>query len=98
MNKTQLLWQALTVYAANELGLPENNLDGAAVAKILGEVFKWGGILAVIMIIVGGVIYTVSAGDETRLRQAKAIIQYSVIGLIVMILAFAIVTFVIGAL
>lgn len=55
------------------------------------------GILAVIMIIVGAFRYVVSAGNSASITAAKNTIMYAVIGLIVAILAFAIVNFVVGA-
>jgi hypothetical protein len=55
------------------------------------------GAIAVIMIIIGGVRYTTSNGDASAIKGAKDTILYSVIGLIVAILAYAIVNFVLGA-
>jgi hypothetical protein len=52
------------------------------------------GIIAVIMIIFGGIRYTTSAGDASRVKAAKDTVMYSVVGLVVAILAFAIVNFV----
>ncbi len=52
------------------------------------------GILAVVMLIVGGFKYTTSSGDPGKVDEAKKTILYAVIGLIVAILAFAIVNFV----
>ena len=54
------------------------------------------GAVAVIVIIIGGVLYTVSAGDSSRAKTAKDTILYAVIGLIVAILAYAIVNFVVA--
>lgn len=54
------------------------------------------GAVSVIMIIYGGIMYTTSGGDSSRVQAAKNTILYAVIGLIVAILAFAIVNFVIG--
>ena len=53
------------------------------------------GTIAVIMIIVGGIRYTLSAGDTSNVAAAKNTILYAVIGLIIAILSFAIVNFVI---
>lgn len=53
------------------------------------------GAIAVIMIIVGGIRYVISDGDSTRIKSAKDTILYSVIGLIVALMAYAIVSFVI---
>src|SRR5690606_31891708 len=49
------------------------------------------GIAAVIMIIFGGFRYVTSNGDSGKLEQAKNTILYAVVGLLVAILAFAIV-------
>ena len=54
------------------------------------------GMAAVIMIIIGGIRYTVSNGDASSIKGAKDTILYAVIGLIVAILAYAIVNFVLG--
>lgn len=56
------------------------------------------GIIAVIMIIVGGIRYVTSGGDQNSVKAAKDTVLYSVIGLVITILAFAIVRFVIGKL
>lgn len=55
------------------------------------------GIIAVIMIIIGGIRYSTSGGDSTQITAAKNTILYSIVGLIVAILAYAIVNFVIDA-
>ena len=52
------------------------------------------GVLAVIMIILGGVQYTTSSGDAGKVKKAKDTIMYGIIGLVVALLAFAIVNFV----
>jgi hypothetical protein len=55
------------------------------------------GAIAVIMIIIGGIRYTTSNGDANATKGAKDTILYAVIGLIVAILAYAIVNFVLDA-
>lgn len=54
------------------------------------------GIIAVIMIIVGGIRYTLSNGDASQIKSAKDTVLYAVIGLVVAMLAYAIVNFVVG--
>lgn len=56
------------------------------------------GALAVIVIIIGGLRYITSTGDAARVKQAKDTIFYGVIGLVVAILAYAIVKFISNAL
>lgn len=53
------------------------------------------GIVAVIMIVIGGFRYVVSNGDSSAITGAKNTIFYAVIGLVVAILAFTIVNFVV---
>ncbi len=55
------------------------------------------GAIAVIMIIIGGIRYTTSNGDASNTKAAKDTILYAVVGLIVAVLAYAIVNFVLGA-
>lgn len=52
------------------------------------------GFVAVAMIIVGGVQYTTSTGDAAQVTKAKNTILYGVIGLVIALLAFAIVNFI----
>lgn len=54
------------------------------------------GLVAVVMIILGGVQYTTSSGDAAKVKKAKDTIMYGIIGLVVALLAFAIVNFVLG--
>lgn len=53
------------------------------------------GAVSVIMLIIGGIRYTISGGDSTAVTSAKNTILYAVIGIIVALLAYAIVNFVI---
>jgi cytochrome bd-type quinol oxidase subunit 2 len=53
------------------------------------------GIVAVIMLIIGGLKYITSAGDASSIASAKNTIIYAIVGLIVVVLAQAIIRFVI---
>jgi hypothetical protein len=56
------------------------------------------GAVAVIMLIYGGIRYTVSGGDAKNVTAAKNTILYAIVGIVVAVLAFAIVNFVINGL
>lgn len=71
------------------------NLSGF-VQNIVNILIAVIGVVAVIMLIVGGFRYVFSQGNEKAVQGAKDTILYAIIGLIVAILAFAIVNFVIG--
>lgn len=64
------------------------------VTNILNAVFLVIGVIAVVVIIIGGVNYTTSQGDPSKVKKAKDTILYGIIGLIVSLLAYAIVNFV----
>lgn len=55
------------------------------------------GMIAVIMIVIGGIRYVTSGGDSTQVAAAKNTVLYSVVGLVIAIMAFAIVNFVVKA-
>ncbi len=55
------------------------------------------GVIAVIMIIIGGIKYVTSNGDSSAVTSAKNTIMYAIIGVVVAILAFAIVNWIITA-
>lgn len=55
------------------------------------------GAVSVIMIIIGGLRYILSGGDSGAVTSAKNTILYAIVGIIVALLAYAIVQFVIGA-
>ena len=62
----------------------------------LNWVFGIIGIVAVIMIILGGFTMMTSSGDPGKVKKGKDTILYGVIGLVVALLAFAIVNFVLA--
>lgn len=53
------------------------------------------GSIAVLMIVIGGIRYVVSGGDQKAVTDAKNTILYAVIGLVVALMAYAIVNFVV---
>ena len=61
-----------------------------AINVVLGMI----GVVAVIMIIIGGIQFVTSQGDAAKAARARNTILYSIVGLIVALLAFAIVNFV----
>lgn len=56
------------------------------------------GAIAVIMIVIGGMRYVLSGGDSNQITAAKNTILYAIVGIIVAILAYAVVNFVLSSL
>ena len=65
--------------------------------RITNTVLYAVGIISVVMLIYGGLRYVISGGDSKKVTDAKNTIMYAIIGLIISILAYAIVNFVINA-
>ena len=80
-------------------GCPSDLFGNTGVFKqITNTILYIVGIVAVIMLIVGGIKYVVSGGDSKKVTDAKNTVLYAIIGLVIAFLAFAIVNFVISAL
>jgi hypothetical protein len=71
-----------------------NNIQ-TTIGAIVNTLLFLIGVAAVIVIILGGVTYTTSAGSEEAVKRAKNMITYAVIGLVLAISAYAIVNYVI---
>ena len=63
----------------------------------MNHILTWSGIIAVIMIVFGGIQYTTSNGNPSQAQKAKQTITYAIIGLAITIFAVAIVNLVVGA-
>ena len=74
----------------------EDNTLEADVKTILSTIIGVLGFVCVVVMIIGGVNYMTSSGDAGKVKKAKDTILYGLIGLIVCVLAFALVQFVIG--
>jgi len=66
------------------------------VQNVIDILFYVIGVIAVIMIIVGGIKYTTSNGDSSAVTSAKNTIMYAVVGLVVALLSYGIVKFVLN--
>lgn len=75
--------------------LPDENPKSITISAI-----QWAlgtlGLVSVIMILFGGFTWMTAAGNEERVAKAKNIIRSAVIGLLIIMLSFAIVSFVIA--
>jgi len=67
-------------------------VENGSVLQILATVIAFGlivaSILSLIYIIVGGITFILSAGNEDKIKKAVHTVRYSIIGLFVSFLAF----------
>lgn len=105
------VYGADTIYAANAIETACNangasalcndteGSDISSVIRIIVNVLLFiVGIVSVVMIIIGGIRYTTSGGNATAVTAAKNTILYSIVGLVVAFIAFAVVNWVINLL
>ena len=76
--------------ANNYAGFPDQTRLRPTVAGIFNFVFGAAGAIFVIMIIVGGLQYLTSAGNEETATKAKKIMTYAVAGIVITVGAWAI--------
>jgi hypothetical protein len=82
-------------------GVRQAKPDGAAtdltvlIKRVVNILLFVVGAAAVILIIIGGIRYVTSAGDQNQITGAKNTILYAVVGLVVAAAAYAIVNFVV---
>ena len=77
--------------------IPDGDASNTQIDSILEAVFLFAGFVALVFVVIGGFRYVISAGNPQKTAQAKDTIIYSIIGLVIAIMAFAIVRFVVGA-
>ncbi len=79
-------------------GNGQDNISGTngVILKAAGLLSIIAGIAAVITIMIAGIMFMTAAGDAGKISSAKKTIVYAVVGLVVIVLARTIITFVIG--
>lgn len=83
---------ALTVPQPTGAATGELNL---IIERVLNTVMGVVGLLAVIVMVVGGILLATSGGDEEKSKKGKNYITYGIIGLVVIILSYAIVNYIV---
>lgn len=79
-----------------ELGIPNQPVTQSSLDNIVDLVGLIAGITAVIVVVVAGINYSLSAGDPQKTAKAKNTIIYAVTALVIISIAFAITKFIIG--
>ena len=84
---------------AGNAGLPGAGLDfRGTIASVIKWVMGFLGIIAVIVILIGGFKWMTAGGNEDRVGEAKKLLISGLIGLIIVVMAYAIAVFVINEL
>ncbi len=99
--KDSLRGENATVNSLAECNIPAEESGGGSkvmqvVQTAINVVLSLVGIICVVMIVVAGISFITSQGDASKVTKARNTILYSVVGLVIALLAFAIVNFVLA--
>jgi hypothetical protein len=75
-------------------GLPQPNTSNT-IQTVLDMVFAISASVAVLMTVIGGFRYIIARGDPNATASARNTILYAIVGLVVVMAAYSIVTFVV---
>ncbi|MBI4652685.1 hypothetical protein HY750_00295 [Candidatus Kuenenbacteria bacterium] len=79
----------------NQSGLPKTELK-ATIMRIINIVLGFLGIIAIIIIIIGGFKWMTCGGSEEKTTEAREMIIAGIIGLVIILAAYAIANFIIS--
>lgn len=83
---------AFSVNAVDNSG--SNNFISSRLGTIIGAVLSFIGVIFMVLIIYGGLLWMLARGNESQVDKAKNIIIQAVIGLIIVLSAYAITSFI----
>jgi hypothetical protein len=78
--------------------LPNVGTNPDRIQTIMSVVFAIMGAVAVLIIVLAGIKFVISRGDPQATATARRAIIYAAVGLVVLVMAFAIVTFTLNVL
>lgn len=91
-----LMFNAAHANKANAIAISVKNfISTSNFAKIVENVLLWmlsvAGSIAIFALIVGGVMYMTSSGDEQKANSAKKVITWTIIGTVLILASYAII-------
>ena len=91
------IFSAVELINPGDAGLPQTVADKGTLDTIFTFVYITIGAVALFFIVVAGLRYVMSQGDPAKTAQAKNVILYTLIGLIIAALATTIVSYALKA-
>ncbi len=82
---------------ADETGLESSDLE-ETIGKLIGILLSFLGIIFLLLVIYAGFLWMTAQGDPKQVDKAKSLLTQSVVGLVILLAAYAISTFVIESL
>lgn len=79
-----------------DLPIPQGDAKAETIKTVLQVVFGLAGSIALLIVTRSGFRYITSQGEPQKIAKEKDSILYAIVGLVICILAFSIVSFVLG--
>ena len=76
--------------------IPKVSINSTTLGGIFSGILMLAGVLCVLFIVIGAILYILSYGDAAKIKRAKDTILYAGVGLVVVGTSFFIVQFVVG--
>lgn len=95
--KQQLLHTFADLISKTDLNIPQGTPDNA-LATILKIVFAMAGAISIVVITVAGLQMVLSQGNPDQVNKSRNAVLYAVIGLVICVVGYSLVTFVINKL
>ena len=86
--------------AAKEAGFgtPQENKVSTIIARGINAILGLVGILFLAIIVYGGVLYLTAGGHEEKIKEAKRMLVYAIIGTLIVVVSYALTSFIFGQL
>ncbi len=75
-------------------GIDAWDVDGGiyeTVGYAISLLIQYTAVIAVIMVMIGGIMYLVSGGEEEKISRAKKVITWALIGVVVSVMAYSVI-------
>jgi hypothetical protein len=90
--------QSLSQNVGQQAGVGNQQDLPVIVGRVINILLGFIGIILLLLILYAGFLWMTAQGDDGRVKKARAIISNAVVGLIILVAAFAISNFVLGSL
>ena len=83
-----------TAFSVNAVSNDASGFLSSRLGTIIGSILSFIGVIFMLLIIYGGILWMTAIGNESQVEKAKNIIVQAVIGLVVVLAAYAITAFI----
>ncbi len=94
LNTTANVGKLKTAFNVDGVGNDANGFLSSRLGVIIGSILSFIGVIFMLLIIYGGILWMTAMGKENQVEKAKNIIIQAVIGLVIVLAAYAITSFI----